>query len=121
MKRTRNLTAALIAAVAGHAAAQVQHGQIDVLEIDCGNTPASVVATVAGGTGDWSIVSDDGLDSSNRGDYTLDLGTGNDSGLGVLLSFMNETSRISSNGCPTESPFYASPSANPTTSGTNRA
>ncbi|MBK7403834.1 MAG: hypothetical protein IPJ41_04165 [Phycisphaerales bacterium] len=120
MNRRMKLTAAVLAALAGHAAAQVQHGQIDVNEIDCANTSSSIVLSIAGGTGDWTTVSNDGVDSSSRGDYFVDMGTGNDAGLGVLLSFVNETSRISANGCPLESPFYVTPASDRSGSGSNR-
>jgi len=84
MKRTL-LSAALVAALAGAASAQVQHGEIRVVELDGLNNPTSVSLSRFGGAGIWSTFNTMGPDSSSRGDYFVDFGTGNDQNLGILI------------------------------------
>ncbi len=67
------------------ATAQVQHGVIDVVENDGNNNPTSVTLTRVGGYGPWVIISSDEFGDSNRGDYVVDFGTGNDCYEGILM------------------------------------
>ena len=83
------------------AVAQVQHGGIDVVEIDANNNATSVELTRTGSVGDWQIVPE----TSNRGDYTVDFGTGADNTLGVLIVGPNEAGR--SEPSVSNDPYYA--------------
>jgi len=87
-KRTQRRYGALAGAVllAGAATtlAQVQHGILNVVENDSGNTAASVTLTRSGGYGVWAPVNGEGSNTS-RGDYDVDFGTGNDQNLGILI------------------------------------
>ncbi len=103
---------------AARVGAQVQHGILDVVENDNGNTPASVTVTRVGGFGPWVTVIDAGGDQTNRGDYVVDFLTGNDQNLGVLIVGPYNDARSEPNVTP--SPYYATVSHARTTSGTNR-
>jgi hypothetical protein len=85
--------------------AQVQHGIIDVVELDGGNSPTSVQLTRIGGAGLWQIIVDDGINVSNRGDYTVDFLTGQDTIDGVLIVSPYESGR--SEPSVTNDPYYA--------------
>ncbi|MDX2198132.1 MAG: hypothetical protein SF069_04075 [Phycisphaerae bacterium] len=78
-------------ALAAAALAEIQHGALNVVEIDGLDTPASVnISRGAGGRGPWTTV---GADSS-RGDYVVDFGTGSDNTLGIMIVAQNQNSRI---------------------------
>jgi hypothetical protein len=106
MKHITTLSAAILLAVVGQAFGQVQHGIVDVVEIDGGNTPASVTVSRVGGAGAWVVVPGDKFDSSNRADYAVDFLTGNDQNLGVLLTCPAQISRIEPS-VPAPSPYFA--------------
>jgi len=93
MKKFSTVSAALLLALAGRAHAQVQHGGIDVVELNNGNTPASISMSRVGGAGPWTVVSDAG-DQSSRGDYVVDFATGADQTLGVMMVGVSQISRI---------------------------
>jgi hypothetical protein len=95
MKRSMSITAAILAAIAGQAAAQVQHGAIEVIENDCDNTSASVTLLPLTGDGAWTLISDDGTDSSSKGDYVVDFASGADAARGVLITGSYEDARTS--------------------------
>ncbi len=81
MKKSMNCVAgaALLVALAGQALAQVQHGTVNVVEVDGGDLPTSVSVTRVGGFGPWSVL------SANRGDYTVDLTGGANATNGVMI------------------------------------
>lgn len=83
----------LAAYLGAPANAQVQHGAIGVTENDANNTPASVSLVRLGGNGPWTIVSNSGGDSSNRGDYVIDLGPGQNTTTGILIASVYEGGR----------------------------
>lgn len=81
--------------------AQVQHGAIDVVELDGNNNPTSVQLIRVGGSGGWTIIDR----TSNRGDYTVDFGTGADATNGILIVGPNEGGR--SEPSVTNDPYFA--------------
>ncbi|MCC7389092.1 MAG: hypothetical protein IT431_10025 [Phycisphaerales bacterium] len=114
MRHTTKITAAILAVLAGQAAAQVEHGAIDVVENDCGNNATSVSVSYLTGTAGWSILAD----ASSRGDYALDFATGDDTNLGVLICGSYDDARPDINLCGGNDPYYATvASARDTTNG----
>lgn len=97
------------------AVAQVQHGAISVQENDCTNTPAAVTLSRLTGDGPWQIISDDGVDNSNRGDYVVDFLTGADTAAGILITGNYDDARSSP--CVTEDPYFATASSARSSSG----
>lgn len=98
------------------ALAQIQHGTLNVVENDGGNTPASVTVTrVAGGQGPWTIIVSDGPDATNRGDYVLDLGAGFTNANGVMIVGPAEGGRTEPS--VTYSPYFATPSTERSSTG----
>ena len=91
------------------AVAQVQHGGILVVENDGDNTPASVTLSRLGGYGSWSVITDDGVNSSNRGDYFVDFGTGNDAALGIPIFTAYQSGRTEPS--VAQDPYYATVSS----------
>lgn len=91
----------LLMACTSTVAAQVQHGAIDVVEVDGGNTSASVQLSRVGGNGGWVI----DAAGSNRGDYLVDFGTANDLTSGVLITAPYELGR--SEPSVARDPYYA--------------
>jgi hypothetical protein len=87
--------AALLVALAGQALAQIQHGTVNVVEIDGGNLPTSVNATRVGGFGPWTIL------SADRGDYTIDLTGGANANNGVFLVCAAQLERAEPSYVPT--------------------
>ncbi len=63
----------------------IHHGYIDAEEIDCGNTPDSVIWTRVGGSGSWSVL------GGNRGDIDTDLVAAE----GVLITCPAELAPVS--------------------------
>jgi hypothetical protein len=78
-----------LAMLSGQASAQVQHGIVDVIEIDGLDTAASITATRSGGFGPWTIDSA----NSTRGDYRLNFGTASDNTLGVMIPSVYQLER----------------------------
>ena|GEM_PF-2195870 len=106
MKNVTKITAAALALLAGQAAAQVEHGAINVVENDCDDTASSVTLSAMIGSAGWSILHA----ASNRGDYGLDFGTGDDTNLGVLITASYEDARLSE-ACVGPDPYYATTSS----------
>ncbi|MDX2131438.1 MAG: hypothetical protein SFY69_05245, partial [Planctomycetota bacterium] len=95
MKTFVRMSAALALAVcAGQALAQVQHGYLNVVENDAGNTEASVTTTRVGGHGPWAPIAGDPANANSRGDYFVNFFTGADDTSGVLMLGVNESYRV---------------------------
>ncbi|MFG0259046.1 MAG: hypothetical protein ACF8LK_01730, partial [Phycisphaerales bacterium JB041] len=103
MKNVTKITAAALALLAGQAAAQVEHGAVEVTENDCNNDTTSVSLSYLTGTSGWSVRGD----ATNRGDYALNFGNGDDTVFGVLVSSNYEDERPDVNLCSGfEDPYY---------------
>lgn len=77
MKRVYSIGAAALIALAGQAFGQVQHGSVDVVENDIGNTVGSVTMSRVGGDGPWSVITTDPAFptvTSSRGDFYMNFG-----------------------------------------------
>ncbi len=108
--KQRWICAAVLGATASAALGQVQHGIMNVVENDGGNTPASVTVTRAeGGDGAWIVIGDDGTDNSNRGDYVPDFGTAMDNAMGILMTSVYQLSRVEKSVGP--DPYFATVAA----------
>ncbi len=118
MKNLTTLSAAILLAVAGQAFGQVQHGIIDVIENDGGNTPSSVTTSRVGGDGAWVVVSDTS-DTNSRADYVVDFLTGNDQNLGILITCPAQIFRTEPS-VPFPAPYFATTACERTASGSNR-
>jgi hypothetical protein len=79
--------------------ADVEHGNIQVIQNDAGNTTTSVTVTKASGTANFAI-----RDGSNRGDYNVTFNTINDVTSGVLLTSVRQNGR--DNAAPPNSGGY---------------
>lgn len=100
-----SMLAVLAAVIAAPALAQVQHGSINIVEINGENEPNSITMTRAdGGAGSWVPFSNDD-DESNRGDYHVDFLTGNDIYNGILIVGPYENGRVEDS--MGEDPYYA--------------
>ncbi len=103
--RMTTTAAALLAAIAGQAMGQVQHGIIVATEISAADLdPAAISlarenAAPLGGT--WTINSS----LSNRGDYAVNFGPGNDTANGVLITGTNQGFRVEPSVAATQ--YYA--------------
>ncbi|MDX2147834.1 MAG: hypothetical protein SFZ23_09960 [Planctomycetota bacterium] len=104
--------AAALAALAGSAFGQVQHGTLNVVENDGGNTAASVTVTRAGGDGVWAVEAA----ANSRGDYGLDFFTGNDQANGILITGVAQLGRTEPSFAVPE--YYATSSSARQTTGT---
>src|SRR5262245_28182473 len=89
MKSTLNTAAAFLLAIAGQAIGQLQHGVLNVREVNGGNVASSVAVTRSGGFGAWTITAG----SCNRADYAVNFGNANDTTSGVFLTSPMETQR----------------------------
>jgi hypothetical protein len=123
MRRTLGLTAAAVLALAGQALGQVQHGSVDVVEIDGLNNPTSITLTRTGGQGAWTVFNTAGSLNSSRGDYYLNYGFANDIASGIPMVSINEGGRVEASvvfGSPAATyTYYSTPSferGNPATS-----
>ncbi len=95
LKPFRSALSAAILATLGingvPAFADVEHGNIQVIQNDVANATTSVTVTKASGTTNFAI-----RDGSNRGDYNVTFGTANDQTSGVLLTAVRQNGRDNS-------------------------
>ncbi|MCS6775544.1 MAG: hypothetical protein RMJ43_04670 [Chloroherpetonaceae bacterium] len=92
--RTRNCFLALAAVLLAGAStdvalADVEHGNIQVIQLDPNNNPTSIILTKASGTPGFSVIPE----TSNRGDYVVAFGTENDFLSGILLTAVRQNGR----------------------------
>ena len=112
--KIRSAVAAVLVAAAGQAVGQVQHGIVNVTEIDGGNLASSVAVTGVPGFGVWSV----DAAASSRGDYVLNFGTASDNTLGVFIVAPYQLERIEPSVGAGAAPYYAVPMGARTPSGT---
>jgi hypothetical protein len=95
--------AAVLAAWAGQAPGQVQHGVVNVVEVDGGNLATSVAVTGVPGFGAWTV----DAAASSRGDYVLNFGTASDNTLGVFMVAPYQLERTEPSVGAGAAPYYA--------------
>lgn len=103
--------ATLCAATSTSSAQLTKFGKLNVVQNDAGNVATSVTVTLgAGSTGGIVIPA-----GSNRGDYNLNFGPGNDPTVGVLITSVSQLSRNNDAFGDTVGTFYANSMASDAT------
>jgi hypothetical protein len=94
----------VLATLAGTAVGQVQHGVVQVTEIDGTDTAAAVSLTSTVGFGVWANVPT----GNSRGDYEFSFGTPDDDNGGLLIACAYQDGRIEPSLGGGTVPYYAS-------------